>query len=206
MKKSKVKSHPVSTRPASTSRKQGEKSDRGGKSKAQNGLIIVYTGKGKGKTTAALGIALRAAGWGDKVAIVQFIKGYKKTGEWQLIERIEEIDIYQTSDDKVMAIDKPNKKHRKSVRKALKLTKKIIRNNKHKTIILDEINNAIFYDLVEAGEIIRLLQNRPVGQTIVLTGRGAPPEIIDCADMVTEMKEVKHPYKLGVSAKKGIDF
>lgn len=170
------------------------------------GLVIVYTGKGKGKTTAALGIAMRTAGWGDRVAIIQFIKGYKRTGEWQLIEKIKEIDIYQTGDDKVMAIGKPSKKHKKTTADALKLAKKIIENRKHKVIILDEINNAIQYDLVEAGEIIKLLGNKPAEQTIVLTGRGAPDELLEIADLVTEMKEIKHPFKKGISAKKGIDF
>lgn len=170
------------------------------------GLTIVYTGKGKGKTTAALGIAMRSAGWGEKVAIVQFIKSYKKTGEWQLINQLKEIDIYQTGDDKVMAIGKPNKKHKKIVADALKLARKIISNRQHKIIILDEINNAMNYDLVEAGEIIKLLRDRPVEQTVVLTGRGAPPELIEIADLVTEMKEIKHPYKLGIRAKKGIDY
>lgn len=170
------------------------------------GLIIVYTGEGKGKTSAALGIAMRSAGWGDKVAIVQFIKGYKETGEWKLIDQIKEIDIFQTMDDKVMVIGKPNKKHKIASAKALKLAKKLISDGKHKIIILDEINNAICYDLVEAGEIIALLADRPVEQTVVLTGRGAPPEVIEIADLVTEMKEIKHPFKSGVVAKKGVDF
>lgn len=170
------------------------------------GLVIVYAGEGKGKTTAALGIAMRSAGWGEKVAIIQFIKGYKKTGEWRLISKLKEIDIYQTTDDKVMAIGKPKKKHQEAVNEALKLAKKIISARKHKIIILDEINNALRYDLVEAGEIIALLAERPVEQTIVLTGRGAPPEIIEIADLVTEMKEIKHPFKKGIPAKRGIDF
>jgi len=176
------------------------------KSKVRGGLIIVYTGEGKGKTTAALGLAMRAAGWGDKTAIIQFIKGYKKTGEWQITKRIEEIDTYQTGDDKVMAIGKPTKKHHQSARNALKLTKKIIKEQKYKIIILDEINNALDYDLVEAGEIIKVLREKPVGQTIVLTGRGAPKEIIEIADLVTEMKNLRHPFDKGIPAKKGIDY
>ena len=170
------------------------------------GLIIVYTGEGKGKTTAALGLAFRAAGWGDKVAIIQFIKGYKKTGEWQIIERIKEVDIYQTENGEIRAIGQLTKKHQKTARDALELVKKIIKEQKHKIIILDEINNALDYDLVEAGEIIKLLKNKPVEQTIVLTGRGAPQEIIEIADLVTEMKNLRHPFDKGIPAKKGIDY
>ncbi|OIN90128.1 cob(I)yrinic acid a,c-diamide adenosyltransferase [Candidatus Berkelbacteria bacterium CG_4_9_14_0_2_um_filter_42_30] len=171
-----------------------------------NGLIIVYTGEGKGKTTAALGLAFRAAGWGERIAIIQFIKGYKKTGEWQIVERIEEIDIYQTGDVEIRAIGKLGEKDKKSVRDALKLAKKIIKEQKHKIIILDEINNALNYDLVEAGEIIKLLREKPVEQTIVLTGRGAPKEVMEIADLVTEMKNLRHPFDNGIPAKKGIDY
>jgi len=169
-------------------------------------LIIVYTGEGKGKTTAALGLAFRAAGWGERIAIIQFIKGYKKTGEWQIVERIEEIDIYQTGDVEIRAIGKLGEKDKKSVRDALKLAKKIIKEQKHKIIILDEINNALNYDLVEAGEIIKLLREKPVEQTIVLTGRGAPKEVMEIADLVTEMKNLRHPFDNGIPAKKGIDY
>ncbi len=169
-------------------------------------MIIVYTGEGKGKTTAALGLAFRAAGWGERIAIIQFIKGYKKTGEWQIVERIEEIDIYQTGDVEIRAIGKLGEKDKKSVRDALKLAKKIIKEQKHKIIILDEINNALNYDLVEAGEIIKLLREKPVEQTIVLTGRGAPKEVMEIADLVTEMKNLRHPFDNGIPAKKGIDY
>jgi len=174
---------------------------------SNKGLIIVYTGDGKGKTTAALGLALRAAGWGKKVAIIQFIKGYKKTGEYKIIKKIPQIDIFQTFDDKNREIIKPRPEHKKPAIEAFALAKKFInRNTKYDVVILDEINNAMFYDLVEAGEIIKLLENKPVGQTIVLTGRGAPPEIIEIADLVTEMKSIRHPFDNGTPAKKGVDY
>lgn len=169
-------------------------------------MIIVYTGNGKGKTTAALGLAMRAAGWGQQVAIIQFIKGFKDTGEWKMIERIPEIDIYQTFDDKKLGIGKPRPEHRKSVSDGIKLTKKIIKNKKYDVVILDEINNAVHYGLVEAGEIIKLANEKPVEMTIVFTGRGAPKQLLEIADLVTEMKEIKHPFKSGIPAKRGIDF
>lgn len=172
----------------------------------KRGLTIIYTGNGKGKTTAALGLAIRAAGWGNRVAIIQFIKGYKNTGEWKMIGKIPKIDIYQTFDDKAAGIGKPGKKHMKPARDALALAKKIIKGGEHDVVVLDEINNSIHYGLVEAGEIIKLVANKPVAMTLVLTGRDAPLELIETADLVTEMKEIKHPFKKGIAAKKGIDF
>jgi cob(I)alamin adenosyltransferase len=172
----------------------------------KDGLIIVYTGEGKGKTTAALGLAVRAAGWGHRVAIIQFIKGYKKTGEWQIIQSINQIDIYQTVDDQKISIGEPTERHRKATKDAMKITKEILKDNKHQVVILDEINNALLYDLVEVGEIIKLVKSKPREVSVVMTGRGAPNEIIEIADLVSEMKEIKHPYKKGVSAKKGIDY
>jgi len=170
------------------------------------GLTIVYTGNGKGKTTAALGLAVRAAGWDQKVAIVQFIKGFKATGEWKIIERIQEIDIYQTFEDVKIAIASPREEHKKPARDAMNLAKKIIRSRKYDVVILDEINNAVHYGLVEAGEIIKLVNAKPVEMTMVFTGRGAPEELLEIADLVTEMREIKHPFKKGIVAKKGIDF
>lgn len=169
-------------------------------------MIIIYTGDGKGKTTAALGLAFRAAGWNQKVAIIQFIKGYKNIGEWKIIKRIPEIDIFQSFDDKIMAIGKPEEKHSNFSALTLKLAKKIIRMKKYDVVILDEINNAISHNLVEVGEIVKLLTEKPAELTVVLTGRNAPKKLIDLADTVTEMKKHKHIYDKGVSAKKGIDF
>ncbi len=169
-------------------------------------MIIIYTGKGKGKTTAALGLAMRSAGWGQKVAIIQFIKGYKNTGEWKMIGNVPEIDIYQTFDDKSANIGKPRPEHKKSVENAIKLAKKIIKNKKHSLLILDEINNAVHYGLVEVGEIIKLANSRPVEMTMVFTGREAAKELLEIADLVTEMKEIKHPFNKGVPAKQGIDY
>ncbi|MFA5158647.1 MAG: cob(I)yrinic acid a,c-diamide adenosyltransferase [Patescibacteria group bacterium] len=170
------------------------------------GLIIVYTGNGKGKTTAALGLAIRSAGWENKVAIIQFIKGYKKTGEWKLIERLPEIDIYQTLDDQSRHIGKPEDKHLEAVKSAMKLARVIIKKNNHKVVILDEINNAIEHGLVEEGEIMKLIKERPVEVSLVFTGRGAPEYLIDQADLVTEMREIKHPFTKKIGAKKGIDY
>ena len=173
---------------------------------AEKGLLIIYTGSGKGKTTAALRMALRASGWKQKVAIIQFIKGFKETGEWKAIEENPQIEIFQTFDDQKIAIGKPRREHQKAAENAIKLAKKIISEKKYNLVILDEINNAIHYGLVEVGEIIKLGKEKPVEVSLVFTGRQAPKELIQIADLVTEMKEIKHPFKKGISAKKGIDF
>jgi len=170
------------------------------------GLTIVYTGDGKGKTTAAIGMAFRAAGWEKKVAIIQFIKGYKNTGEWKIIQNIPNVSIFQTFQDKKLSIGEPRDEHKKSVFEALNLAKKIINDNQHDLLILDEINNAVHYGLVEVEEIIKMINQKPVEMTLVFTGRNAPTEILDMADLVTEMKEIKHPYHKKVAAKKGIDY
>jgi cob(I)alamin adenosyltransferase len=176
------------------------------KIRRQKGLIIVYTGEGKGKTTAAIGLAMRTAGWEKKIAIIQFIKGFKETGEWKLIKNIDQIDIYQTIESETAFIGKPEKKHEGGCKKAVLILRELITSGKHDVLILDEINNAIFYDLVEVGEIIKILKKRSAGQTVVFTGRNAAQEIIEIADLVTEMKKIKHPYDKGIQAKRGIDY
>ncbi|MCX6812820.1 MAG: cob(I)yrinic acid a,c-diamide adenosyltransferase [Candidatus Berkelbacteria bacterium] len=169
-------------------------------------MIIVYSGNGKGKSTAAFGLAIRAAGWGKKVAIVQFIKGYKNTGEWKFFSRIPEIDIFQSFDDETMSIGEPTKIHKKNAFKSLAQAKEIIESKKYDVVILDEINNAVFYHLVEAGEMIKILKTAPAELDIVLTGRNAPSEFIKIADLVSEIKNIKHPFDSGKPAKKGIDY
>lgn len=181
-------------------------SAKNNKIKKSPGLIIVYTGEGKGKTTAAIGLAIRAAGWKKKIAIIQFIKGYKEIGEWKFLKTIKQIDIYQAHNSKNASIGLPNDEHKSSCEKSLKMLNTLINKDEYDVLILDEINNAIFYDLVEAGEIIKILNHRPVRQTVILTGRNAPDEIIKIADLVTEMKNIKHPYNIGIQAKRGIDY
>ncbi|TSC94280.1 MAG: cob(I)alamin adenosyltransferase [Candidatus Berkelbacteria bacterium Athens1014_28] len=169
-------------------------------------MLIVYTGSGKGKSTAAFGLAIRAAGWGKKVAIIQFIKGYKNTGEWKFFQKIPEVDIFQFHDDKKISITKPNTKHKPPAKKALDLAKVLICNKQYDVVILDEINNAIKHGLVEVGEIIKILRSKPKKLVLVLTGRDANKEVIKLADIVTEMKEVSHHFSKNIPAKKGIDY
>ena len=172
------------------------------------GLIIVYTGNGKGKTTAALGMALRTVGWGGKVLVIQFVKAWK-TGEHKAIEKyIKDITIIPAGSGFVgiMGDKKTKEEHKVSARKALELAKKEIMSKKWPLVILDEINGALEGKLVELKDVLALLASKPEEVTVVLTGREAKPEIIESADLVTEMNKIKHPFDSGILAKKGVDF
>lgn len=168
-------------------------------------MIIIFTGNGKGKTSAALGTAFRSIGWENKVAIIQFIKGNKEIGEWKTASKLKNIEIFQFVDDKKLVIGKPTEDHLHSMPSALAKTMEIITSHKFQLIILDEINNAISHKLVKVSEIIKILLDNPDADYI-LTGRSADPRLVEIADTVTEMKKVKHPFDKGVLAKRGIDY
>jgi cob(I)alamin adenosyltransferase len=167
-------------------------------------MIIIFTGEGKGKTSAALGTALRASGWGKKVAVIQFIKGNKEIGEWQAIQELPNIDIFQFLDDNRLFIGKPTDNHRASMKTALETTTEVVSSGKYQLVVLDEINNAISHGLVNVDWILNLIAH--CDSDFVLTGRDADPKLIEIADTVTEMKKIKHPFDSGKLAKKGIDY
>lgn len=171
------------------------------------GLTIVYTGNGKGKTTAALGLALRASGYHEKTLIIQFIKSWF-TGEKQALEKLPYVDFYQKGKGfvKILGDKKPISAHQKSAEKALKFAQEKISANIYDVVILDEINVALHEKLIPLSKVMQLIKNKPNYLNLVLTGRNAPKEIMDLADLVTEMKEIKHPFQKGLKAKAGIDF
>ena len=174
----------------------------------EKGLIIVYTGDGKGKTTSALGMALRAVGWGSKVLVIQFIKAWK-TGEHKTIEQfLPNITIIPAGVGFVgiMGDKKPKADHAASAKSALELAHKEIMSTKWQMVILDEINGAIEGGLISISDVLTLLGSKPQNTTVVLTGRRAQPALIEKADLVTEMKKIKHPFDRGILAKKGVDF
>ena len=176
---------------------------------AQDGLVIVYTGGGKGKTTAALGMALRALGHGRRVCMIQFIKGSWGYGEMTSSKRLEpDFEMIAAGKGFVGIIDdkSPRKDHEKMAVEAAKLASGRIQAAVHDIVILDEINYAVDMGLVPVSTVLGMLDSRPAHVTIVLTGNRAAPEIVQRADLVTEMKEIKHPFKKGIKAKKGIDF
>ncbi|MBP2638001.1 MAG: cobO [Firmicutes bacterium] len=174
----------------------------------RQGLIIINTGNGKGKTTAALGLGMRAWGQGLRVLVLQFIKGNWKYGELQAAERMgDDFVIRQLGEGFVRnAQDDEKADHQQAAQQALKDAKTEIMSGNWDMIILDEINYAVKFGLVSWEEVAALLAIKPPLLHLVLTGRDAHPEIIDRADLVTEMKEIKHPYKKGIKAQKGIEF
>lgn len=169
------------------------------------GYIQIYTGNGKGKTTAALGLALRAAGAGMKIYFAQFIKG-KPYSELSILKnRIPEITIKQYGLG-CFIVDKPTEDDINAAIKGLNEIASIILSEKYDMIVLDEVTIALYYKLFSADRLIKVLQSKSDKTEIVITGRYAPDELIKIANLVTEMKEIKHYYKDGVEARKGIEF
>lgn len=175
----------------------------------QKGLIIVYTGPGKGKTTAALGTAFRALGQGLKVLMVQFIKGSWHYGELDTAAILGEnrIRILPMGRGFVkVGAEKPDTEDVRLVREAWGFAKDKIASGEYPLVILDEINYAISYKMLDAEEVAEELRRKPEEVHVILTGRSAHPAILEMADLVTEMREVKHPYRKGVLAQRGIDY
>jgi cob(I)alamin adenosyltransferase len=174
-----------------------------------SGFVIVYTGKGKGKTTAALGMALRAVGHDHKICMIQFIKGSWHYGEMTSSKRLEpEFELTAIGKGFVGILDDktPKEIHQKIAQEAAEVAKEKILSGKYDLVILDEINYAVNLGLIDEEKILELIRIKPQKLTLVLTGNHAKKQIIDVADLVTEMKEIKHPFQKGIKAKKGIDF
>ena len=175
----------------------------------EKGLTIVYTGKGKGKTTAALGIALRATGYKKKICMIQFIKGSWHYGEMDSSKRLEpEFEMIAIGKGFVGIIDDISTKtdHQKIAKEAIKISNEKIQSGKYDIVILDEINYAVNLDLISLSDVLDLVKSKPQNVDLILTGNYAKKELIEVADLVTEMKEIKHPFQQGIKAKKGIDF
>tara|TARA_Y100001938_G_scaffold147258_1_gene228068 strand:+ start:75 stop:608 length:534 start_codon:yes stop_codon:yes gene_type:complete len=176
---------------------------------SEKGLVIVYTGNGKGKTTAALGMALRAIGYEHKVCMLQFIKGSWHYGEMDSSKKLEpNFELIAVGKGFVGILDdnSPREEHEKYAAEAVRICREKIFSEKYDVIILDEVNYAINLGLIEVQEIIKIIKEKPSELDLVLTGRNVKDEIVELADLVTEMKEIKHPFKSGIKAKKGIDF
>jgi cob(I)alamin adenosyltransferase len=176
--------------------------------KKKKGLIIVHTGDGKGKTTAAMGIALRAVGHKFKVLMTQFIKGTWHYGELDSIKKLNPyFEIIPLGKGFVSLGDKEtDRKNIQIVEDAWNYCKERITSGIYDIIILDEINYVIDYKLLPVEKVLNVLENKPENLHLILTGRFAHPKIIEIADLVTDMKEIKHPFKKGISAQKGIEF
>lgn len=174
--------------------------------KLQQGLIQVYTGNGKGKTTAALGLALRAAGREMQVYMIQFMKGGGPYGEQLAAPRLSPyLTIIQTGRAGWVNRDNPDPEDKRLAREALELAVKALTDRVCDLLILDEINGAVSFGLLDADDVLALIRLKPVDMELVLTGRNADERIIEAADLVTEMREIKHYYKAGVPARIGIE-
>ncbi|MFB3926820.1 MAG: cob(I)yrinic acid a,c-diamide adenosyltransferase [Syntrophales bacterium] len=174
--------------------------------KYTRGLVLVYTGNGKGKTTAALGQALRVMGHGGKVFVIQFMKG-KKYGEVLCAEKyLPNLTFCQCGLDSFVMKDNPAPVDVELARRGLDLAKQSISSHEYQMVILDEINVALDFKLIPLDEVLEMIKNKPADLDLVLTGRYAPAEVIELADMVSEVKEIKHHYSKGYKERAGIEF
>ncbi|MFH1453619.1 MAG: cob(I)yrinic acid a,c-diamide adenosyltransferase [Armatimonadota bacterium] len=169
------------------------------------GMIQVYTGNGKGKTTAALGGVLRALGNNMKVCIIQFMKG-KETGEIKMLKGMDNVDINQFGTGEFLKKGDPSYEDYKAAEMALEFFKDTMNSRQYDLIILDEIVTAVNYGLIELWELVDAVTTKPQPLELILTGRDAPPEILKAADLVTEMLEIKHYYNNGIEAREGREY
>jgi len=172
----------------------------------EKGMVQVYTGDGKGKTSAAFGLALRAVGRGLKVYVIQFIKGGFDYGELHIVEKLPNLQLVTFGRGRFITTLPPSEEDVKLAREAFELAKKVVKNGEHDVVVLDEINVALNLKMIETREVVELIKNKPKHVELVLTGRYAPTQIIEVADLVTEMREVKHPYAQGLPPRKGIEY
>jgi cob(I)alamin adenosyltransferase len=177
--------------------------------KEKVGLVVVITGHGKGKTTSALGIALRAAGHNMRVCIIEFMKGDMYSGEIDGIKRLSpNVELHLTGKGfcGIRGNPYPFKEHRANAQDAMKLVKEKMLSRNYDVLVLDEINNALKLKLVDLPQVLEIIENKPPLMHLVLTGRDAHPEVIERAHTVTEMREIKHAYRQGIEPQKGIDY
>jgi len=177
--------------------------------KKKQGLVVIITGNGKGKTTSALGMALRGCGHQLKTIIVQFMKGDLYSGEWDGIALLSPlVKLYHTGKGfcGIQGNPFPHSEHRRNAQDALDLVEDIISKNQCDTLVLDEINNALQLNLVDLPQVKRILSLRPHHMHIILTGRDAHPDLIELADTVSEVREIKHAYRKDIEPQPGIDY
>ena len=175
--------------------------------KNSKGLVQVFTGEGKGKTTAALGTVLRAAGHGLKVFVVFFMKGDYPYGEYATLPKLPNVETaafglrqFVHKDDKI------NPEEVKEAKAALVKAREAMLSGRYDIIVMDEVNTSLYFKLLEIDEVIRLIKDRPENVELIMTGRNADKKIVEMADLVTEMVKIKHPYDKGIMARKGIEY
>jgi cob(I)alamin adenosyltransferase len=172
--------------------------------KVTKGLVVINTGDGKGKTTAALGMALRAVGHGKRVAFVQFIKAWC-VGEHRAAERLApDLEVFRMG--RGFVVGQPTEEHLEAAREALEFVRRCLKEGRYDMVVADEIISAVGLKLLSGDQVESLLADRPPEVHLVLTGRGAWPRLIERADLVTDMRLVKHPFQKGQEALEGIEF
>jgi cob(I)alamin adenosyltransferase len=172
----------------------------------ERGLLIVHTGKGKGKSTAAFGMVFRAIGHGFKVGVVQFVKGAWGTGERDILERFQDLVTIRAMGEGFTWDTQDRQRDLAAARAAWDMAKQMIADPSYKMVLLDELNICLRYDYLPLDEVIEVLKNKPRDTHVIVTGRNAKDELIEIADLVTEMTEIKHPFRAGVKAQAGIEF
>ena len=172
----------------------------------EKGLVIVHTGKGKGKSTAAMGLAIRAIGNGMKVGIVQFVKGVWETGERGVLDKFPDLVSIKAMGDGFTWETQDRERDIKAAETAWAASKEMIASGDYKMVILDELNIVLRYDYIPLDDVIKTLKSKPEDLHVVITGRNAKDDLIEVADLVTEMTLIKHPFRGGVKAQVGIEF
>jgi len=172
----------------------------------EKGLLIVHTGKGKGKSTAAFGLVFRAIGNGLKVGVVQFVKGKWQTGERAALDRFPDQVTINTMGEGFTWETQDRQRDIAAARVAWEKAKALIADDEHQMVLLDELNIVLRYDYLDVNEVLDVLNARPAMKHVIVTGRNAKDELVEAADLVTDMTQVKHPFRSGVKAQLGIEF
>lgn len=171
----------------------------------ERGLVLVHTGNGKGKSSSAFGVIVRALGWGKSVGVVQFIKGKWITGERQFFNKLGTVD-WHTMGDGFTWDTQDADQDTKAAQAAFAKGREMMESGEYDLLVLDEINIALRYDYLDVADVIEGLKARSARTSVILTGRDAKPELCEYADLVSEMKEIKHPFQSGIKAQRGVDF
>ena len=172
----------------------------------ETGLVQVFTGNGKGKTTAALGTVLRALGHGLRVFIAVFMKGDYPYGEWVSLSRLENVDIARFGSENFIDPENVKPEEKESARQALATAREAMLSGNYNLIVLDEVNIAVSWKLISLDEVIQLIRDKPETVELILTGRYADKELLKIANLVTEMQNIKHPFEQGIKARKGFEY
>ena len=172
----------------------------------EKGLLIVHTGKGKGKSTAAFGLVLRALGNGMKVAVVQFVKGKWETGERAALAKFDDQVTISTMGEGFTWETQDRQRDIAAARAAWDRARELINDGEHDMVLLDELNIVLRYDYLPISEVVEVLEAKPANKHVIVTGRNAKDELVEIADLVTDMTMIKHPFRAGVKAQAGIEF